>query len=111
MIIKLIFSSILNSISRDIVILFFQLQEFVKNKHVYVDLFSEKNRRFLNYIIFINFRFFQINRRISTRDDKIKKRFQFIESRSWLVNWIVDKSSFRVFLKSFEKNTKFFRRL
>ena len=103
--------SALNPVSREIVILSFQLQEFLETKHSYTDdLLDEERRQILNHIITSNFRPPSVSRGVSSaRDDRARQRST--EPRSWPASWAVNKSSLRASLKTFDKGTEALRRL
>ena len=104
--------SALNPVTRDIVVLSFQLQEFLETNHAYTDLLDESSRQLLKQVVTSNFRPPQISRGISSaRDQRARERSQSAEPRSWPASWAVDKSSFRTALNTFDKGTEALRRL
>lgn len=106
-----VFSS-LNPVTRETVILAFQLSDFLETDHSFTRLFSENTRRLVFQVIENKLRPPQISRGISTaREDRARARSQSVEAQTWPTSWAIDKSSLRSSLKLFEQNTRSLQRL
>ena len=104
----------LNPVSRDVVILSFQLEEFLESNHAFGSLITEDLRQWIRQIVRSNFRPPSISRGISSttaREDRSRARSHSVEAPSWPSNWAVDKSSLRASLKIFDKGTEALRKL
>lgn len=101
-----------NPVSRDTVLLAFQLAEFLGTGHQFSSLFTDEIRQSISTIEKTNFRPPQISRGIrSARDERARTRSKSVETQSWPSLWALDRSAIRAALKTFEQGTHSLRRL
>lgn len=102
-----------NPVSRDTVILAFQIQEFLDSNHSHSDLIDERSRQLTQYLVTRNFRPQEVRRELPTsaREDRARSRSNSIGAPSWPSNWAVSKPHFRESLKKFSEGTRVLRRL
>ena len=103
-------SSHQNSVSRDTVIVAFQLDEFINSGHIYAESIDELTRHVIFHLVKNNFRPAQQGRVLSARDRRNRSRSQSVEAPSWPSDWALDRSIFRGALSKFEKDTEYHHR-
>lgn len=101
----------MNPVSRENVILLFQLQEFLEINHSFTSLLDEQARELLRQVVISNFRPSSVSRGISARDDRARRRSDSAEPRSWSSIWAIDKTLFRASVRTFEKGIEALRKL
>ena len=106
-------TSSLNPVSRETIILTFQLQKFLISDHPYVDLLDKKIRQLIDHIVRNNFRssFIFKEIKIFIRDERARARSNSIKPFSWPPDWMISKFHLWAALTIFNKNTFVFRRL
>ena len=103
-----------NLVSRESVVLTFQLDKFIKTKHEYLDEFTPRAYNIINYIVSNTLRPATAARRkdsdLTERERRARQKSGSVEPPSYPTDWSIHRPAFRAALKAFDECTWDLRR-